>query len=174
MKRLEEILIKYRPNRTYKFVVLLGVYLEKNPCAPLHTDWVFSVCLKTKMATPLIKFEETSYNLLILYNLPFSFFFFLVAMIALFLLLLSLFECAYIHFASSTHKERGGKNKQAKKNKQTGKKQNKCYIKTGLSWSASLVHCKPPSMANKKGEVDSLLLSLCCLRCPPWPRWQLE
>lgn len=35
-----------------------------------------------------------------------------------------------------------------------GGKKNKCYIKTGLSWSASLVHCKPPSMENKEGGVD--------------------
>lgn len=52
-----------------------------------------------------------------------------------------MFECAYIHFASSTLKKKGGK-------------KNKCYIKTGLSWSASLVHCKPPSMENKEGGVD--------------------
>ena len=34
---------------------------------------------------------------------------------------------------------------------EVGGKKNKCYIKTGLSWSASLVHCKPPSMENKEG-----------------------
>lgn len=43
MKRLEKILMKWRPNRTYKVVVLLGVYLEKNPCAPLLR--FSSVCL---------------------------------------------------------------------------------------------------------------------------------
>lgn len=31
-------------------------------------------------------------------------------------------------------------------------KKNKCYIKTGLSWSASLVDCKPPSMENEEGR----------------------
>lgn len=52
-----------------------------------------------------------------------------------------MFECAHIHFASSTLKKKK-------------KKKNKCYIKTGLSWSASLVDCKPPSMENKEGGVD--------------------
>lgn len=39
-------------------------------------------------------------------------------------------------------------------------KKSKCYIKTGLSWSASLVHYKPPSMENKKGGVDRQGFSL--------------
>ena len=34
------------------------------------------------------------------------------------------------------------------------RRKNKCYIKTGLSWSASLVDCKPPSTENKEGGVD--------------------
>lgn len=59
-----------------------------------------------------------------------------------------MFACACIlfYFLNSEEEEeeeegRGGK-----------KKKNKCYIKTGLSWSASLVDCKPPSMENEQGR----------------------
>lgn len=67
-----------------------------------------------------------------------------------------MFEYAYIHIASSTLK---------KKRKM---KKIKCYIKPGLSWSASLVHCKPQSMENKEGGVDRQGFSLPLCLADSW------